>query len=123
MRRVVRLVLDYRPALRQRTGVGEYAHEIASALRRRLDAADTLTLFSSSWKDRLSPPAVPGAALIDARIPVTLLNFCWHRLEWPPIEQFTGRVDVAHSLHPLLMPARAAAQVVTVHDLAFSRQP
>jgi glycosyltransferase involved in cell wall biosynthesis len=123
MRRAVRLVLDYRPALRQRTGVGEYAHEIANALRRRLGERDTLTLFSSSWKDRLPVSAVSGAETVDARIPVTLLNFMWHRLEWPPVEQFAGRVDVAYSLHPLLMPARAAAQVVTVHDLHFLDNP
>ena len=28
----VRILLDYRPALRQRTGVGEYVHELARAL-------------------------------------------------------------------------------------------
>jgi len=27
----VRILLDYRPALRQRTGVGEYVHELAKA--------------------------------------------------------------------------------------------
>ena len=26
---------------------------------------------------------------------------------WPPVERFAGPVDVAHSMHPLLMPARA----------------
>ena len=30
-----------------------------------------------------------------------------------------GGVDVAHSAHPLLMPARNAAQIVTIHDLFF----
>ncbi len=28
----LRILLDYRPALRARTGVGEYVHEIATAL-------------------------------------------------------------------------------------------
>ena len=32
----VRILLDYRPALRQRTGVGEYVHELAAALLPRL---------------------------------------------------------------------------------------
>jgi glycosyltransferase involved in cell wall biosynthesis len=35
------------------------------------------------------------------------------------VEVFAGAVDVAHSAHPLLMPARDAAQVVTIHDLFF----
>ncbi len=119
----LRILLDYRPALRERTGVGEYVHEIAAALLRQLGASNTLTLFSSSWKDRLSPGCMPGARLVDARVPVRLLNFAWHRLGWPPIERFAGPVDIAHSAHPLLMPARAARQVVTVYDLDFLDHP
>jgi glycosyltransferase involved in cell wall biosynthesis len=119
----VRVLLDYRPALRERTGVGEYAHQAAAALRRLMTDTDRLLLFSSSWKDRLARGIVPGADVVDARIPVTVLNFAWHRLEWPPIEQLAGPIDIAHSLHPLLMPARRAAQVVTVHDLYFLDRP
>jgi glycosyltransferase involved in cell wall biosynthesis len=115
----VRILIDYRPALRQRTGVGEYAHELAGALTATLPSADSLVLFSSSWKDRLTPGTIPAVPIIDARVPVTLLNLVWHRLEWPPIESLAGDVDVAHSMHPLLMPARSAAQVVTIHDLYF----
>jgi glycosyltransferase involved in cell wall biosynthesis len=60
---------------------------------------------------------------VDARIPVSVLNLAWHRWEWPPIERIAGRVDVAHSLHPLLMPASGAVQIVTVHDLHFLENP
>jgi glycosyltransferase involved in cell wall biosynthesis len=119
----VRILLDYRPALRARTGVGEYAHQLATALARRLSPADSLVLFSSSWKDRLPAGAIPGVAVIDARVPVTFLNLAWHQLEWPPIETFAGEVDVVHSMHPLLMPAQRAAQVVTVYDLYFLSAP
>ena len=115
----MRILIDYRPALRQRTGVGEYAHELAGALKPTLSTGDSLVLFSSSWKDRLSPNAVPDVPIVDARLPVTLLNLVWHRLEWPPIETLTGDIDIAHSMHPLLMPARTAAQVVTIYDLYF----
>ena len=34
-----------------------------------------------------------------------------------------GPVDVAHAAHPLLIPARHAAQVITLHDLFFLDQP
>ena len=119
----LRILLDYRPALRGRTGVGEYAHELAAALARQLHPPDTLTIFSSSWKDRLRPGSVPGAREVDVRVPVSLLNAAWHRLGWPPIERFAGPTDIAHSLHPLLMPARHARQVVTVHDLDFLDHP
>jgi len=119
----LRILLDYRPALRERTGVGEYAHELAAALVRQLRPPDTLTLFSSSWKDRLPPGRVPGADVVDLRIPVRVLNTAWHRLGWPPAERFAGPIDIAHSLHPLLMPARRARQIVTVHDLDFLDHP
>ena len=70
--RAVRIVIDYRPALRARTGVGELIHEVARELLRA--GGDDITLFSSSWKDRL--PAglstqLPNARLADRRIPVS----------------------------------------------------
>src|SRR5580765_485147 len=112
--RDLRILLDYRPALRARTGVGEYVHEVAAALTRHLGPADVLTLFSSSWKDRLTDGRVAGARIVDAKVPVRLLNFTWHRLGWPPVERFSGPIDIAHSAHPLLMPARHAKQVITI---------
>jgi glycosyltransferase involved in cell wall biosynthesis len=119
----LRILLDYRPALRARTGVGEYAHELAAALIRQLPPSDAVTLFSSSWKDRLPPDRLAGARVVDAKIPVRLLNLAWHRLRWPPVEALAGDQDVAHSMHPLLMPARRARQFVTVHDLDFLDHP
>jgi glycosyltransferase involved in cell wall biosynthesis len=117
----VHILLDYRPALRQRTGVGHYVHELASAVLRQLRPGERLTLFSSSWRDRLHD--APAADRVDLRIPVRLLNLSWHRLEWPPVEWLAGAVTVAHSAHPLLMPARRALQVVTVYDLDFLDHP
>jgi glycosyltransferase involved in cell wall biosynthesis len=116
----VRVLIDYRPALRERTGVGEYTHELVKALAstKTLD----LTIFSSSWRDRLrlDDPGLHGLTAIDRRLPVRLLNLLWHRLGWPGAETLTGRAfDVTHSPHPLLLPSRAAAQVVTIHDLSF----
>jgi glycosyltransferase involved in cell wall biosynthesis len=119
----VRILMDYRPALVARSGVGEYVHELASALVGQLPRGDRLFLFSSSWKDRLRSDTVAGAGVVDARVPVRLLNLLWHRLEWPPVETFGGAADVVHSLHPLLMPARSAARGVTVHDLDFLDHP
>jgi glycosyltransferase involved in cell wall biosynthesis len=120
----VRILLDYRPAIRQRTGVGQYVHELAAALLPRLRTGESLVLFSSSWKDRLDPHSLPGAQVVDVRVPVRLLNLAWHRLEWPPVERFAGRVEVAHSSHPLLLPSRrGAVKVVTVHDLDFLDHP
>lgn len=121
--RRLRILLDYRPALRHRSGVGEYVHELAAALARQLAASDTLTLFSSSWKDRVDRDVVPPGHIVDARVPVRVLNYAWHRLEWPPVEILAGSIDVAHAMHPLLIPSRHAARLVTIHDLDFLDHP
>jgi glycosyltransferase involved in cell wall biosynthesis len=120
----VRILLDYRPALRQRTGVGEYVHEVARALVATAPPGESLLLFSSSWKDRLAPDVVPGATTVDRRVPVRTLNWLWHRAGWPPAERLAaGALDVTHSAHPLILPARHAARVVTIHDLDFLDHP
>jgi glycosyltransferase involved in cell wall biosynthesis len=121
----VRIVIDYRPALRARTGVGEHIHQVTRALAR--GGGDQITVFSSSWKDRA--PAVlatelPNVRVVDRRLPVGVLNLAWHRLSWPPIEALAGgEYDIAHSPHPLLLPSRSAAQLVTIHDLHFLSHP
>ena len=119
----MRVLIDYRPALRERSGAGEYTHQLTKALVATGD--DDLTIFSSSWKDRLALDGdLAGVATVDRRIPVRVLNLLWHRTEWPPIEALSARrFDVVHSSHPLLMPSREAAQVITIHDLNFLAHP
>ena len=121
----VRILLDYRPALRQRTGVGEYVHELTRALVATSPGPDEqLLLFSASWKDRLPAQTLPGTTVVDRKIPVRALNFGWHRLGFPTADRLAnGRLDVVQSFHPLLIPASHAAQIVTIHDLDFLDHP
>ncbi len=121
----MRILLDYRPALRQRTGVGEYVYQLAGALLAdQSTPPDELTLFSSSWRDRVNADAFSGARIADRRVPVRVLNYAWHRWAWPTVERLTGDTyDVVHAAHPIRLPSRSAAQVVTVHDLDFLRHP
>jgi glycosyltransferase involved in cell wall biosynthesis len=122
----VRILVDYRAALRERTGVGEYVHELVRAYAALPDAAgDELRLFTSSWKDRPAAGIAQelSATVVDRRVPVGVLNYLWHRLEWPPVERLAGPADVVHGQHPLLIPARDAAQVITIHDLFFLSAP
>ena len=120
----MRILVDYRAALRARTGVGAYIHELIKAYTAAY-AEDAVAVFTSSWKDRPAPTlgSELGATVVDTRIPVRVLNYLWHRAEWPSIETLAGAADVAHSAHPLLLPARRAAQIVTIHDLFFLSHP
>jgi len=119
----VKILVDYRPALRARTGVGEYVHEMVRAYTAAY--GDDVAVFTSSWKDRPAPDTASrlGARVVDRRVPVRALNALWHRLSWPPIEMLAGPVDVIHAAHPLMIPSRRAARVVTVHDLYFLDHP
>jgi glycosyltransferase involved in cell wall biosynthesis len=121
----VRALIDYRPALRERSGAGEYTHQLVRALAKLALQDLDLVLFSSSWKDRLQrTPDLNGVTIVDRRVPVAVLNFAWHRLGWPSAEVMTRqRFDITHSSHPLLMPSRGAAQIVTIHDLDFLSHP
>ena len=123
----MRALIDYRPALRERSGIGEYTHELvralaASSVPEPLD----LSVFSSSWKDRLElrEPGFEHVRQIDRRWPVRTLNFAWHRLGSPSVETLTGQAfDVVHSMTPLLVPTQTAAQVITIADLSFLADP
>jgi glycosyltransferase involved in cell wall biosynthesis len=119
----MRILVDYRPALRERTGVGEYIHQLVRAFAARKE--DEVAVLTSSWKDRPAPglAAELNARIIDRRVPVRALNYAWHRLEWPPVEVLAGPCDVVHAAHPLAIPTRRAAQVVTIHDLFFLMEP
>jgi glycosyltransferase involved in cell wall biosynthesis len=122
----VHVLLDYRPALRERSGVGEYVHELAAALARTAPPAHYLDLFTSSWKDRPDPHLALealGVTVHDRRVPVRVLNWWWHRAGVPRVERLVpGHFDVVHAAHPLLIPTRAAG-VVTIHDLDFLDHP
>lgn len=124
----MRILVDYRAALRERTGVGEFVHELVRALTSRDSSPsnEEIVLFTSSWKDRPAPELrdeLPNVRIADRRVPVRVLTWAWNRLEWPPIEWLAGSCAVVHSQSPLLIPAARAAQVVTIHDLDFLRHP
>lgn len=120
----MKVALDVRPALSRPTGVGVYIGQLAERLP-RIDPDSHYTLFSSSWRERWTRPVVrPNVGVVDRRLPVKLLNLAWNRLGWPSIESLCGRAfDIVHSPHPLLIPARRARRIVTVHDLFFLKHP
>jgi glycosyltransferase involved in cell wall biosynthesis len=56
-------------------------------------------------------------------VPARLAQEVWARGEHLPLELVTGRCDVFHGTNFVLPPARHAAGVVTIHDLAFLTLP
>lgn len=64
-------------------------------------------------------PTIPVAAL---GLPRRALYESWHVAGRPAVERATGPVDVIH-VTGLAMPPRTVPIVVTLHDLAFRRDP
>lgn len=108
------------------TGVGVYIEGILRALA-GLDRENRYLLFSSSLRERFRAeqwPAFADRTCRDLRIPVRVMNWLWNRAEMPAIETIFGeRVDLVHSPHALLVPARSARRIVTIHDLFFLSHP
>jgi hypothetical protein len=102
----MRVLVDYRPALRARTGAGAYVHQLVQAYTAR--SGDDVVVFSSSWKDRVAPGVAADLKVhvVDRRVPVGLLNYLWHRHQWPPVETLAGPADVTPAIRCSSRPDR-----------------
>jgi glycosyltransferase involved in cell wall biosynthesis len=121
----MRIGFDIRPFLRQATGVGIYYKNLLFSLA-RIDTHNQYFLFSSSYKDRFHREELPPFSQCefrDARYPVKLINFLWHKVGWPSLDRFFNtELDLTHSPIPLLLPTKGK-KIVTVHDLFFMDFP
>ncbi len=116
--------IDVRPALSRPTGVGGYVLALARRIP-SLAPAHRFVLFTASLRERW-PHGSPAsnARVADRHVPVRLLNVAWNRLGWPPLDALAGSsFDLVHAPHPLLVPARRARRIVTLHDLFFLKHP
>ena len=71
------------------------------------------------------PPPEPWRPAIPVRhlpLPRLALYQAWHRLRWPAVERATGPVDLVHATG-YAIPPRSVPLVVTMHDLAWRRDP
>ena len=101
-------------------GTARAALGSVAALKRWTD----LELIGVSARHRTAPPAAwtPSIDVAQLQLPRLALYEAWHRLRWPGVERATGAVDVIHATG-MAMPPATAPIVVTVHDLAFLRDP
>lgn len=112
----LRVAVDATPLLGARTGIGHFVEGALAALEERpgLDVRS----FAVTWRGRGS---VAGAQR--APMPARVLRSLWRRADVPPLEWWTGTVDVVHGTNFVVPPARHAARVVSVHDLSSLHHP
>ncbi|MBK5223749.1 MAG: glycosyltransferase family 4 protein [Acidimicrobiia bacterium] len=116
----LRVALDATSLLGPLTGVGVFT----SALLHHLPSDIDVVAYATSWRGRgrLSaqlPTHVTASTRPQAARP---LREIWRRANWPPIELWTGPVDVVHGTNFVVPPTRAGS-VVSVHDLTFHHHP
>jgi len=121
--RPMRVALDATPLLGERTGVGEFCVGALGGLSARDDLQ--VSAFAVSWRRRhgIVDQLPTGVRAVRRPIPARPALAAWRHASVPPIEWFTGEVDVVHGTNFVVPPARRAARVVTVHDLTVVRYP
>jgi glycosyltransferase involved in cell wall biosynthesis len=119
----LRVAIDAVPLIDTRTGVGRFVDETLT----RLATDPSLDLVAYGWplggKDAMR--AVLPHGVRTGRLPMAgpPLRAAWRRVSAPPIELWTGRVDVVHGPNFVVPPAWRARELVTVHDLTVLNHP
>ena len=107
------------------TGIGYAAIYQLRALFARNDPTFTYSLFAAGGRggDAILArefPAHPARFVPFARL---AKYYAWNKLNWPPIEWFTGPARIAHNLSHQVPATSRAMKIVTVHDLSMFRHP
>jgi glycosyltransferase involved in cell wall biosynthesis len=119
----LRVGLDATPLLGPRTGVGAFVAGLVGELARLPDVA--VSAYGVTWRGRrrLGDLVPAGVAVCRRPMAARPLRWAWSRAGCPPLEWWTGPLDVAHGTNFVVPPTRAAAAVVTVHDLTSLHFP
>ncbi|MBL9076826.1 MAG: glycosyltransferase family 4 protein [Planctomycetes bacterium] len=114
------IALDYRPALLSSAGIGRATRELAAALALRDDVV--VHLFGHALAAARRPVAAPARARLH-RLPIPGRTLPWlHRLGLGA-DRLAGGATVFHWTDYVQPPVSRARPVLTVHDLAFVRDP
>ncbi|HEV8296667.1 MAG TPA: glycosyltransferase family 1 protein [Acidimicrobiales bacterium] len=119
----VRLAFDATPLLGNRTGVGVMTARVLDRLSQRDDVS--VTAYAVTWRGRgrLAGLVPRRVRAVRRPMPARPLQRAWRSVDVPPIEWFTGHIDIVHGPNFVVPPARRAARVATVHDLTAVHNP
>jgi glycosyltransferase involved in cell wall biosynthesis len=115
--------IDATPLLGPRTGVGVFVDGLLSALTGRPDLTLRAYGLTARGFRRLGAALPPGVAFRRLPLPAGAALRVWAAVDGPPIEVWTGRVDVVHGTNFVVPPTRRAARLVSVHDLTSLHFP
>jgi glycosyltransferase involved in cell wall biosynthesis len=119
----IKVTVDGVPLLGPRTGVGRVVEETLSRIARRPDIRLSVYGWPPGGRRRLAATLPPGVRTVPIPMPGPLMRPAWRRFDLPPIECWSGRVDVVHGSNYILPPALRAGGLVSIYDLTFLRHP
>ncbi len=120
----MRIALDTYHAARPHGGIARYVRRLASAMF-EMEKGHEYILFSNRFRDAQTAwnPKLTYVKAVNLSAPKRLMQVLWNSLSWPPVEYWTGNIDLFHGMHFVLPAVRNARTVLTVHDLTFLRHP
>lgn len=123
----MRIALDVTPLAGAQTGIGRFVAELAGGLTADTDVELVGLAMTARGREQIA--AQLGCDQLGCETPLSrhaparVLRWLWQRVDWPPVELLTGKVDLVHGTNYVVPPTRNAAQLVTVHDLAAWHDP
>lgn len=117
------MAVDATSLIGARTGVGTFTGELLRRLPARHDVE--VSAFAVTHRGARAMAAALDPSIHVSRRPMAArpLRWCWRRADLPPVEWWTGPIDVVHGPNFVVPPSRKGAEVVTVHDLTCVRFP
>ncbi len=115
----IRIGIDARPALNQRTGVGNYVYNLIQSLA-ELNANEEFILFSNSFKDRFNIKKfknLKNCSIRHFRYPNMAMNLLWERFGGQLMQKLTCDSNVLHFTGHIPKNPGDLPSVATVHDL------
>lgn len=119
----LRVGIDATPLLGRPTGVGAFVAGALGELARRPDLELSAFAVSLRAGRHIADHLPPGVRPVRRPLAAGVLGAVWRRADVPPVEWWTGPLDVVHGTNFVSPPTRRAAEVVTVHDLTPLRHP
>ena len=119
----MRVAVDTTSLVGARTGVATFTAELLDRFAQRSDLDVSAFAVTRRGSGAMAAGLPPGVDVVRRPMVARPLRWCWRHADLPPIEWWTGAVDVVHGPNFVVPPSRRAAEVVTVHDLTCVRFP
>ncbi|HEY4003324.1 MAG TPA: glycosyltransferase family 1 protein [Candidatus Xenobia bacterium] len=110
--------------LNQASGMKTYTRDLLNALLESRPEVSWVCWYNVFRSSVANVPSWSSPTCdVVCRLPRRLLEGSWRRLAFPPIDWFTGPIDIFHAVHLQVPPVRHARTVLTIHDLREFRLP